>query len=206
MKGLADGDRVDARVRERDLLRRPAQRLRAGDDTLELRAHRVARLDRDHVGAGRQQCAGQLPGAGAKIENIAAGTKIQLFRDPGDCLGRILRPRPLVDVGDELEGPRLGMLQLRHATRDRGRSARTLRSEEGAPGTHGGRARSGDAESDPNLHAARASARLDCSYHLRLLREAGVTRTRAEGTQRFISLRRDDLEERFPGLVEVLTH
>ena len=45
-----------------------------------------------------------------------------------------------------------------------------------------------------------------CSYHLRLLREAGVTRTRAEGTQRFISLRRDDLEARFPGLVDVLTH
>jgi DNA-binding transcriptional ArsR family regulator len=45
-----------------------------------------------------------------------------------------------------------------------------------------------------------------CSYHLRLLREAGVTRTRAEGTQRFISLRREDLDGRFPGLVEVLTH
>ena len=43
------------------------------------------------------------------------------------------------------------------------------------------------------------------SYHLRLLREAGVTRTRAEGTQRLISLRRDDLEGRFPGLVDVLT-
>jgi DNA-binding transcriptional ArsR family regulator len=43
------------------------------------------------------------------------------------------------------------------------------------------------------------------SYHLRLLREAGVTRTRAEGTQRIISLRRDDLEQRFPGLVDVLT-
>ena len=43
------------------------------------------------------------------------------------------------------------------------------------------------------------------SYHLRLLREAGVTRTRAEGTQRLISLRRDDLERRFPGLVDVLT-
>jgi DNA-binding transcriptional ArsR family regulator len=43
------------------------------------------------------------------------------------------------------------------------------------------------------------------SYHLRLLREAGVTRTRAEGTQRIISLRRDDLERRFPGLVGVLT-
>jgi DNA-binding transcriptional ArsR family regulator len=44
-----------------------------------------------------------------------------------------------------------------------------------------------------------------CSYHLRLLREAGVTRTRAQGTLREISLRRDDLEDRFPGLVDVLT-
>ena len=43
------------------------------------------------------------------------------------------------------------------------------------------------------------------SYHLRLLREAGVTRTRAVGTQRLISLRRDDLEARFPGVVDVLT-
>jgi DNA-binding transcriptional ArsR family regulator len=44
-----------------------------------------------------------------------------------------------------------------------------------------------------------------CSYHLRLLREAGITRARPEGTQRLISLRRDDLEARFPGLVDVLT-
>jgi DNA-binding transcriptional ArsR family regulator len=43
------------------------------------------------------------------------------------------------------------------------------------------------------------------SYHLRLLREAGVTRTRADGTSRLISLRHDDLETRFPGLVDVLT-
>jgi DNA-binding transcriptional ArsR family regulator len=43
------------------------------------------------------------------------------------------------------------------------------------------------------------------SYHLRLLREAGLTRARAAGTQRLISLRRDDLEARFPGLVDVLT-
>ena len=42
------------------------------------------------------------------------------------------------------------------------------------------------------------------SYHLKLLREAGLTRTRAEGTQRLISLRSDDLETRFPGLVAVL--
>jgi DNA-binding transcriptional ArsR family regulator len=43
------------------------------------------------------------------------------------------------------------------------------------------------------------------SYHTRLLREAGVTRARAAGTQRLISLRRDDLEARFPGLVELIT-
>jgi DNA-binding transcriptional ArsR family regulator len=43
-----------------------------------------------------------------------------------------------------------------------------------------------------------------CSYHLRLLREAGVTRTRADGTERYMSLRSDDLEERFPGLLDVL--
>lgn len=42
------------------------------------------------------------------------------------------------------------------------------------------------------------------SYHLRLLREAGLTRTRQDGTLRFISLRRADLDARFPGLVDVL--
>jgi DNA-binding transcriptional ArsR family regulator len=44
-----------------------------------------------------------------------------------------------------------------------------------------------------------------CSYHLRLLREAGVTRAQAHGTQRLISLRSGDLEARFPGLMRVLT-
>ena len=43
------------------------------------------------------------------------------------------------------------------------------------------------------------------SYHTKLLREAGITRARAAGTQRLISLRRDDLESRFPGLVELIT-
>ena len=43
------------------------------------------------------------------------------------------------------------------------------------------------------------------SYHLRLLREAGVTRTRASGTLRYVSLRREDLDGRFPGLLEALS-
>jgi DNA-binding transcriptional ArsR family regulator len=42
------------------------------------------------------------------------------------------------------------------------------------------------------------------SYHLRLLREAGVTRTRAVGTERHVSVRGDDLERLFPGLLDVL--
>lgn len=42
------------------------------------------------------------------------------------------------------------------------------------------------------------------SYHLRILREAGVTQTRAEGTTRIVSLRRDDLDQRFPGLLDLV--
>lgn len=42
------------------------------------------------------------------------------------------------------------------------------------------------------------------SHHFKALREAGVTRTRIEGTQRFISLRREDLDARFPGLIDAL--
>jgi len=36
------------------------------------------------------------------------------------------------------------------------------------------------------------------------LREAGVTRVSPVGTQRFISLRRKDLNVRFPGLLEMI--
>ena len=42
------------------------------------------------------------------------------------------------------------------------------------------------------------------SHHFKTLREAGLTRTRAEGTSRLVSLRRDDLEERFPGLLDAV--
>jgi DNA-binding transcriptional ArsR family regulator len=42
------------------------------------------------------------------------------------------------------------------------------------------------------------------SHHLKVLREAGVTHTRREGTHRHVSLRRDDLEARFPGLLDAV--
>ncbi|NYI07528.1 ArsR/SmtB family transcription factor [Allostreptomyces psammosilenae] len=39
------------------------------------------------------------------------------------------------------------------------------------------------------------------SHHLRILREAGLTGTRIDGARRLVSLRRDDLDARFPGLL-----
>jgi DNA-binding transcriptional ArsR family regulator len=39
------------------------------------------------------------------------------------------------------------------------------------------------------------------SHHLKVLREAGVTHTRAVGTGRYVSLRREELDEHFPGLL-----
>jgi DNA-binding transcriptional ArsR family regulator len=40
------------------------------------------------------------------------------------------------------------------------------------------------------------------SHHFKVLREAGVVRCRVEGTRRYYTLRRDDLEARFPGLLD----
>ncbi len=40
------------------------------------------------------------------------------------------------------------------------------------------------------------------SHHLKVLREAGLTRTRVEGTERHVRLRYTCLENRFPGLLE----
>jgi len=44
-------------------------------------------------------------------------------------------------------------------------------------------------------------AKSTLSHHLKVLRSAGVTRTRQEGTRCFVRLRRDDLDERFPGVL-----
>ena len=42
------------------------------------------------------------------------------------------------------------------------------------------------------------------SHHFRVLREAGITNTRAVGTHRFVSLRREELDARFPGLLDAV--
>lgn len=45
-------------------------------------------------------------------------------------------------------------------------------------------------------------SKTNLSYHLAKLREAGITRTEVSGTSRLITLRRDDLDRRFPGLLD----
>jgi DNA-binding transcriptional ArsR family regulator len=42
------------------------------------------------------------------------------------------------------------------------------------------------------------------SNHWRILREAGITSTRADGKTRLVTLRRDDLDARFPGLLDTV--
>ncbi|TDC55120.1 transcriptional regulator [Actinomadura sp. KC345] len=47
-------------------------------------------------------------------------------------------------------------------------------------------------------------AKSTLSHHLRVLRDAGVTRTRQEGTRCYVELRRDDLDARLPGLLDTV--
>jgi DNA-binding transcriptional ArsR family regulator len=43
-----------------------------------------------------------------------------------------------------------------------------------------------------------------CTHHFKVLREAGIIHQRQEGTARRNTLRRNDLETRFPGLLETV--
>ncbi|MFG1916388.1 ArsR/SmtB family transcription factor [Micromonospora sp. NPDC048898] len=42
------------------------------------------------------------------------------------------------------------------------------------------------------------------SHHLKVLREAGLTRTRAAGTSRLVRLRRDEVDRLYPGLLDAV--
>jgi DNA-binding transcriptional ArsR family regulator len=53
-----------------------------------------------------------------------------------------------------------------------------------------------------DFHGVRGLTVPTLSHHLRVLREAGLTRTRIDGRRRYLSLRREDLEWRFPGVID----
>ncbi|WP_433554014.1 ArsR/SmtB family transcription factor [Micromonospora zamorensis] len=42
------------------------------------------------------------------------------------------------------------------------------------------------------------------SHHIKVLRDAGLIRTRVDGIRRLVTLRYDDVEQRFPGLLTML--
>ncbi len=48
------------------------------------------------------------------------------------------------------------------------------------------------------------ASKTNLSYHLARLRTAGIVRVRPEGTCRMLSLRSDDVEARFPGLLRAV--
>ena len=43
-----------------------------------------------------------------------------------------------------------------------------------------------------------------CTHHFKVLREAGIIRQRQEGTARLNTLRREDLDASFPGLLDTI--
>lgn len=49
-----------------------------------------------------------------------------------------------------------------------------------------------------------AIAKSTMSHHFRVLRESGILYCRKEGTQHINSIRREDLDARFPGLLDVI--
>ncbi|MCX5065306.1 helix-turn-helix domain-containing protein [Micromonospora lupini] len=42
------------------------------------------------------------------------------------------------------------------------------------------------------------------SHHIKVLRHAGLIRTRVDGIRRLVTLRHDEVEQRFPGLLAML--
>ena len=58
----------------------------------------------------------------------------------------------------------------------------------------------GDINDDIALHKS------TLSHHYRVLREAGITRTSADGRTRVVRLRADDLEQRFPGVLPAVVN
>jgi DNA-binding transcriptional ArsR family regulator len=53
-------------------------------------------------------------------------------------------------------------------------------------------------------HFASGLSKATLSHHYRVLRECGVIKSRPVGRKRLLSLRREDLDERFPGLMDAV--
>jgi DNA-binding transcriptional ArsR family regulator len=61
-----------------------------------------------------------------------------------------------------------------------------------------------DEGESPCQAAADFAPKTNLSYHYAKLREAGVTRSRSVGSYRMVSVRVEDLDARFPGLLDAI--
>jgi len=57
-----------------------------------------------------------------------------------------------------------------------------------------------------DLQVVKEVAKSTGSHQFKVLREAGLIRMVPQGRRVLVSLRRDDLEARFPGLLEMILH
>ncbi|MBH1936073.1 helix-turn-helix transcriptional regulator [Streptomyces sp. AV19] len=57
---------------------------------------------------------------------------------------------------------------------------------------------------DPRRFGLQHLHKSTVSHHMKVLREAGVTSTKVVGRNRHVRLRKEELDARFPGLVDVL--
>ncbi len=96
---LGDQHGVDARVRQRDGLRRSGERLGLGDGLRETAPHRVRRLHGDDVEAARDEPLRELPGAGGEVEDAVGA----VGHEPVDGRVRVGRPGGGVLRGTVLE-------------------------------------------------------------------------------------------------------
>jgi len=55
-----------------------------------------------------------------------------------------------------------------------------------------------------DFHVGEAVAKSTLSFHFKVLREAGLVRMVPQGRRVLVSLRREDLETLFPGLLEAI--
>lgn len=111
----------------------------------------------------------------------------------GLSAGGVILPG-MSDTLDEPSRAQLDMTIVLAALADRGRLA-TVRALAAA-----GEATCGEVPAMSGLTVSKSTI----SHHLRILRQAGITHTRRAGSRRYVSLRRDDLDLRFPGLLNAV--
>jgi len=58
----------------------------------------------------------------------------------------------------------------------------------------------GQIQHDAGLEVSKSTM----SHHVRILREAGIIQSRVQGARRLLTLRREDLDARFPGLLDAV--